>query len=66
MRKTRSQDSHAKERMNIQKFISEIQLKINQRFIKNHEKSQQKSEALALTFNNKVLEVNEALSNFQL
>jgi len=50
--------------MNIQKFISETQLKINQRFTKNLEKSQQKAETLSTSFNNRMTEVNEALDRY--
>jgi len=50
--------------MNIQKFISETQLKVNQRFSKNQEKSQQKAEVVSTSFNNKMNEVNEALDRY--
>ena len=63
-RKEKMQDSTAKERMNTQKFISEAQLRINQKFTRNLEKYQQKQETVSSSFNNRISEVNEALNKY--
>lgn len=63
-RKEKSQDSNAKERMNTQKFISEAQLRINQKFTRNLEKYQQKQETVSTSFNSRINEVNEALNKY--